>query len=79
MSLRQVLTVVLARFNGRHLVVEKDDCVCVGLVGVDLLLPFRHHCLVEEIAFVHLQNVLVEFVCIWDDDVVSQQRCLILV
>ena len=69
--LHQVATVLLVLLDERHLVVEENDCVGVCFVSVGFLLPFRHHRLVKKMAFIHLQNILMEFVRIWDENVVS--------
>ena len=57
-----LFTVLLVLLDGRHLVVEENECVGIGFVSNGLLLLFCRHWLVKKIAFVHLQNILVEFV-----------------
>ena len=75
----RISTVRLVSFDRRHLVVEESDNIGIGFIGGDLLLSFRHHLLIKEIRCIYLKNVMMPFVYVWDDDVVSLQRCLLTV
>ena len=62
--------VFVEHVNVGYNALEVFFCICPGLVVVMVLLSVRHLYLGENAAYVHLLPVVLEFVVVWDDDLV---------